>query len=274
MAKNKVGIINVGQGPRKDYVSIHRNWFNYLGADVEIIERAALDGLSCEELYETEGPPYDPEKPLYSPDTRCGAWIHRQGSYNKVLGKDWWEVWTPRKDNIPRIQKCIDSLEQAGAELIIMCCCLEYPENAFKSKVPFILPWKVTFDYVKALADTMHKPEIGVLIGREQNWERDVEMWTRRRWTRDVNFHFEMRNKNGKKYNTAKLPPKLDLLIIWGHQSFDLKGGVVGDECLALQLGEQFNCPVISSMSAALLFARGLLRPPINELSFYTPMDK
>jgi len=273
MVKSKVGIINVGHSPRNEYLAIHHNWFNSQGADVEIIERGALDGLSYEELHEQEGPPYDPEKPLYSPDTRTGAFVHRKGVYDGILGEGWCEVWPPRKDSIIRIQKCIDSLEQAGAELIILCCSLEYPENAFKSKVPFITPWKIQFAYAQTLADTMHKPDIGVLIKAGHTYERNVEMWTRRRWTRDVNIHFGMKSYDLK--SITGFPPKLDLLIVWGYHSYDLRGGTLGDEeCFAIKLSKQYHCPVVTSMSAALMFARGLLRPPIDERLFYTPMDK
>ncbi len=101
MMKRKLGIINVGQSPRIDFRSFIRNWFKAQGVDAEIIERASLDGLTYEQIHEMEGPAYDPSKPLYSPDTRCGAFVHREGVDNYWLGKGWWEVWTPRKDNWP-----------------------------------------------------------------------------------------------------------------------------------------------------------------------------
>jgi hypothetical protein len=274
MAKRKIGFINVGQGPRADFLSVHRNWLDANGLkDVEILQFASLDGLSYEEIHEVEGPAFDPDKPLYSPDTRCGAFVHREGVDDLHLGEGWWEVWTPRRFNEKRIQRSIDKLEEAGAEVIILCCCLEYPVNAFKSKVPFVMPYKATFAYVEALADTMDKPEVGIVIGRGQNWQRDIDMWTRNRWSRDVNLHFGVGHVDGEGVKAlSKDRKKYDLLVVWGYHTFDLRGGKVGDTCLEIELAKQFDCPVVSSMSAALLFARGLLRPPMDERSYYKPL--
>jgi protein AroM len=278
MAKRKLGLINVGQGPRIDNRSFVRNWFKAQGVDVEILEHACFEGMTWEEIHALEGPDYDPSKPMYSPDTRCGAFVHREGVYDFHLGEGWYEVWTPRKENMVRIQRCIDQLEAEGAEVILLCCCLRYPTHAFKSHVPVVFPYKCTFNYVKALADTMDNPQVGIVIGRGQNVERDMDMWKNNDWARNVDFHFAVGHcdGNGEKQlreavkNSNK---KLDLIVIWGYHTFDLRGGEVGpDECLELRYEKEFDCPVISSASAAFLFARGLMRPAIDEKKYYTPI--
>ena len=69
------------------------------------------------------------------------------------------------------------------------------------------------------------------------------------------------------------LPEKLDLVVVWGYHTFDYRDGKIGDEeCLELKYEKEFNCPVISSASSAFLFARGLMRPVIDEKSYYAPV--
>lgn len=176
----------------------------------------------------------------------------------------------PRLENEPRIQRCIDQLEAEGAQLILLCCCLRYPLHRFHSTVPVVFPWKTAFNYVQALADTMERPKVGVVIGRGQNWQRDIEMWTNYDGFRNVEFHFGVGHCTG---GEEALPEKLDLVVVWGYHTFDYRDGKIGDEeCLELKYEKEFNCPVISSASSAFLFARGLMRPVIDEKSYYAPV--
>ena len=48
--KKKVGIITTGQSPRNEYRSFHRNALAALGLEVDVFERACLDGLTREEI--------------------------------------------------------------------------------------------------------------------------------------------------------------------------------------------------------------------------------
>lgn len=266
----KLGLINVGQGPRIDNRSFVRNYFKAQGVDVEILEHASYEDLTYEQIAALEGPDFDPNVPLYSPDTRCGAFVHCEGEHDFYLGDGWHEVWTPRLENEPRIQRCIDQLEAEGAQLILLCCCLRYPLHRFHSTVPVVFPWKTAFNYVQALADTMERPKVGVVIGRGQNWQRDIEMWTNYDGFRNVEFHFGVGHCTG---GEEALPEKLDLVVVWGYHTFDYRDGKIGDEeCLELKYEKEFNCPVISSASSAFLFARGLMRPVIDEKSYYAPV--
>jgi len=266
----KLGLINVGQGPRIDNRSFVRNYFKAQGVDVEILEHCSYEDMEWEEIHALEGPDYDPTKPLYSPDTRCGAFVHRPDGDDFYLGKGWYEVWTPRKENEPRIQRCIDQLEAEGAQLIMLCCCLRYPTHAFHSNVPVVFPWKTAFNYVQALADTMDHPRVGVVIGRGQNWERDIEMWTNYDGFRNVEFSFGVGHCTG---GEKTLPDDLDLVVVWGYHTFDYRGGEISDEeCLEVKYMKEFNCPVISSASSAFLFMRGLMMPVIDEKSYYAPV--
>lgn len=270
--KHKIGLLNVGHAPRVDNKSLVANFFRSTGVDCEIIERATFEGETFEEIHKLEGPDYDPNAYMYSPDTRCGAFVHREGINDIVLGEGWYEVWTPRKENIPRIQRNIDYLEAQGAEIIIMCCCLRYPVNCFKSRVPLILPWTCTFNYVKNLVQYMDRPQVGIVIGRGQNVERDIDMWTDNEWSKNVDFHWGIGHLDGNG-EKALMGKKLDLVVVWGWHTFDLEYGKVSDkECMEIRWAKQFNCPVISSASATLLFARGYVRPPLDEKSYYLPL--
>ena len=51
----KLGLINVGQGPRIDNRSFVRNYFKAQGVDVEILEHASYEDLTYEQIAGMEG---------------------------------------------------------------------------------------------------------------------------------------------------------------------------------------------------------------------------
>jgi len=270
MGKVKFGLIGVGQSPRIDNRSFVHNWFKAQGLDVEIYERGIFDGMSFEELRALEGP-YDPDAKLYSPDTRSGGFVHAPGMHDDNLGDDWFEVWLPQTEVRPRIQKTIDKLEEDGVDLMMLCCGKIYPPHAFHSHVPVILPYRATQSYVRMLAETMDHPRVGVAIGLGRTYWRDVEYWTSNEWAHNVDFTFGVGNGNKEIDDAAK--GNLDLLVFVGYHCLDYRDGKLGpQENYSTRLEKEFGCPVVTSASASLLFARALMMPAINEKELFVPL--
>ena len=92
----RVGMITVGQSPRDDIVP---NMAQQLGANIEVVEKGALDGLSTEEIRSPapkDGPrnasphgifrrsSHSDER--YYPEARAGGQCHRHQDSNRALG--------------------------------------------------------------------------------------------------------------------------------------------------------------------------------------------
>ena len=92
MILKKIGVITIGQSPRIDIIPEMRE---VLGADVEILEAGALDGLALEEVKK-----FYPKGRDYVLCTRMS---------------DGTEVIVAKKFIVPRVQKCIDLLSQKGS---------------------------------------------------------------------------------------------------------------------------------------------------------------
>lgn len=103
--KAKVGMVTIGQSPRRDVVP---EMEAILGPGIQVVEAGALDGLSLREVQEMA-----PEHGDYILVT-----VMRDGTPVKV-GK---------KAILPRVQKCIDELIEDGAELIALLCTGEFPK--------------------------------------------------------------------------------------------------------------------------------------------------
>jgi protein AroM len=89
MILKKIGVITIGQSPRIDIIPEMRE---ILGADVEILEAGALDGLTLEEVKK-----FYPKGGDYILCTRMS---------------DGREVVVAKRFIVPRVQKCIDLLSQ------------------------------------------------------------------------------------------------------------------------------------------------------------------
>lgn len=265
--KDCLGLIEIGQSPRPDSVAFVRNWMLAAGLELDILERGVLDGMSNAELEALEGPAYAPGGP--SPDTRCGGFCRCPGAYQENLGAGWKEYWLPRREYNPRIQRCIEELEAAGAKTILVAVGLCYPPDAFVSHVPVVFPWKCVCNYIRALAETIPSPRIGVVNGNGRTRERDMEMWLHNGWARHIEWHFGL--NNGDEAYDQSLRGKLDLAVVQYYSCLDLRNGkITPAEGYFPALERKFDCPVVSATSAALLFLRGLLRPAVDEKQFYT----
>lgn len=115
MKKTIVGIATIGESPRVDVVPEIREM---AGEEIEYLESGVLDGLSPAEIEKLA-----PEADEYLLVTRL---------------KDGSQVRLARDKIIGRLQGCIDSLVDRGAELVIVLCVGEWPR--FKSRKLVVTP--------------------------------------------------------------------------------------------------------------------------------------
>lgn len=132
-----VGMITVGQSPRDDIVP---NMSKVLGENIEVIEKGALDGLSTEEIQSLA--PKGGDSPLC---TRLSS------GQQVILGKE---------RVISLVQKKIDELNEASADLIVLLCTGHFPR--FKSRCLVLEAEKIVDRCVDALVDDRHT--LGVVV--------------------------------------------------------------------------------------------------------------
>jgi len=254
MGKKKVGIITTGHSPRKEYTSLHREGLKKMGLDVELIETGALDGLTLDEV-----------KTLYCKENEVGIGCYAlddEGTDNR-MGDGRLEVWLEINKFHPYVQKAIDRLEAQGCELIMLCCAEQYPEDAFHSHVPFIMPYKAAFGQAYMLATSMERASIGVLIPDQKHYAQDLASWRCRDWMRNIDVKIGIGIINGNGLAELK-GGKYDAVFIWGYG----EGVAPGDpEKLVKTLETELNCPVITPSALNLHFARTLLSPAFDEPS-------
>ena len=254
MSKKKVGIITTGNSPRKEYTSVHRNALKKMGLDVEIIEAGALDGLTFEEI-----------QALYCKENEIGIGCYAcvsDDNTDKRMGTGRLEVWLELTKFYPYVQKAIDKLEAQGCELIMLCCAEQYPEDAFHSNVPFIMPYKVAFDMAHHLVTCLNRrPSIGVLIPDQKHYAQDLASWRCRDWMRDLDVSIGIGIINGVGLSQLK-GKKYDLVYIWGYG----EGIAPGDPAdLVKTFEKEFGCPVLTPSAQNLHIARMLLSPALEE---------
>ena len=74
---------------------------------------------------------------------------------------------------LPRLQRCIETLEDQGAQLILFLCTGDFPP-VFHSKVPLIFPCKVLNGLVPALAS---RGKIAVVTPTQQQVAQSEKKW-------------------------------------------------------------------------------------------------
>lgn len=121
-----MGLLTIGQSPRTDVTPILRDM---LGSEVELIEKGALNGLAKKEI----------EK--LAPTARDYVLVTRL--------RDGISVKVARKKIIPRVQKCIEELEDLGADFILLLCTGEFPN--LKARKPLIMPEKLVSNIVQCV---------------------------------------------------------------------------------------------------------------------------
>ena len=123
-----VGMATIGQAPRDDLVPDIRRLG---GIEGEILECGALDGLSAAEIEQL---------------------APRSGEYPLVVRlKDGSTAMLSRDRLVPRMQRCVDSLVERGADVVLILCFGEWPP--FKSTKLVVRPLEPLCAFVSALAD-------------------------------------------------------------------------------------------------------------------------
>ncbi len=146
----KIGVITIGQSPRKD---ITVDILPIFGNKVEVLEIGALDGLTKKNIEKEK--PMNGEKGLIS--------ILNDGS----------SVFFSEKFIIPRLQNCIEELEKKGVELILFLCTGKFSYN-FKSKLPLFFPYDILKNLISLFT---RNSSIGVIIPKAEQIESTKNKW-------------------------------------------------------------------------------------------------
>ena len=145
----KLGLITIGQSPRVDITPDIRPLF---GPDVEFIEMGALDGLTHEEI------------DTFTPE---------EGDYVLISKlNDGTSAVFAERYILPRLQNCIDTLEDKGAQVIMFLCTGTFPD--FKTRVPVFYPCNILNGAVPALAP---RGKIAVITPKEEQIEQCYGKW-------------------------------------------------------------------------------------------------
>ena len=142
------GMITIGQSPRPDITSEIRP---LLGPGAGIVEIGTLDGLAPAEIA------------AMRPDG---------GDHTLVtLLRDGREVLVGRRHVIPRVQTCVDRL-QDEVELIVMLCTGTFP--SFQTRRPMLYPEHLLFQNARMIARDGH---VGVLTPSAQQIGDQERRW-------------------------------------------------------------------------------------------------
>jgi protein AroM len=144
----KIGLVTIGQSPRIDVTPILKDM---LGSKVELIEKGALDGLAKKEI----------EK--LAPTARDYVLVTRL--------RDGLSVKVARKQIIPRVQKCIEELEDLGADFTLLLCTGEFP--SLRARKPLIMPEKLVSNIVQCVKGG----KIGIVVPEREQIPRIKRKW-------------------------------------------------------------------------------------------------
>ncbi len=147
--KAKVGMVTIGQSPRRDVVPEMKA---ILGPGVEVLEAGALDGLSLQEVRGMAPGP---------------------GDYILVtLMRDGTPVKVSKRAILPRIQECIKRLIGEGAELIALLCTGEFPR--FESEKLILKPDSLLNRVVQGI---LPEGKLGVLVPSPDQIDQMRRKW-------------------------------------------------------------------------------------------------
>ena len=151
----KIGAITIGQSPRDDII---RDIRPQLGEQIDLLQAGGLDGLSREEIE---------------------AFAPQPGDYVLITKlRDGSSVTFAERYILPRLQACIDKLEEEGVQMILFLCTGEFP-TVFHSRVPLIFPCKILNGLVPALAGrekiAVVAPTLEQIAQTEQKWAAYVQ---------------------------------------------------------------------------------------------------
>lgn len=148
--KRKLGFITIGQSPRKDVIP---EMMKFIGEHIEIFEVGALDGLTLEEIEK-----FVPEGDDYVLISKL---------------RDGTSVKFSERHILPRLQNCIDKLENEGVDVILFICTGVFPD-IFKSTVPILYPQKIIHGVVPNLLD---KGKLAIITPDKDQVKQSQEKW-------------------------------------------------------------------------------------------------
>jgi protein AroM len=144
-----IGAVTIGQSPRDDIVPVIQQ---IIGADVEILQCGALDGMKKRDVADQ------------APASTEGVLVTRMSDGSSVRVR--------REFLVPRIKHCIHSLE-SDAELIMMLC--TDPFSGLESRRLLLSPGRILLQLVASLE--VHR--IGVLTPDEAQRKSQYEKWVK-----------------------------------------------------------------------------------------------
>ena len=145
----RVGLITVGQSPRTDVVP---DMAAILGADIDIIEAGALDGLSRDEI----------------------ARLAPQGDDEILVTRlaDGSSVFVGKKPVIPRVEARIAALEDRGVALNVLLCTGAFPRLA--ARRPLLEPQPLLLGLLRAMT---FPGRLGVLTPSDRHVPQTGDRW-------------------------------------------------------------------------------------------------
>ena len=147
----RIGLITVGQAPRSDVVP---DMAAILGADIDIVEGGALDGLSREQI----------------------ARLAPEGDDEIIVTRmaDASSVFVGKSKMIPLVEARIAALEAQGVTLNVLLCTGEFPKLA--AKRPLLEPQQLLLGLLRAMT---FPGRLGVLTPSERHVPQTAERWRR-----------------------------------------------------------------------------------------------
>jgi hypothetical protein len=246
----KVGIITTGQSPRHEYRSFHRNALAALGLEVEVSERACLDGLSRAEIRAHE---ISPQAGL-----GIGCYVHNDTPADRRMGSGWEEIFVDQRWYIERARRAIAAHETDGANIILMCCAERYPPDSFSSRVPLVLPYQLMFDLVHRQVAARGRLRLALLLPTPWHIEQDRETWRSEPWMADVDVSIGVGIADGGAVVALRPGGPYDLALIWGYGD----GLAPHDpENLLADISTALGCPTVTPNVLNVFQARVLLSP-------------
>ena len=145
----KIGIITIGQSPRKDVVPEMTPFF---GNNVEVLEVGALDGLTPDQVK------------TYYPENGMTHLVSRM--------RDGTEIIVAKEKLIPRIETAIIDLNRKSVSLILLLCVGTFPQ--FQSACLIVEPQKIVDHCIEGLIGASHRLGIVIPIAEQEDWVRET----------------------------------------------------------------------------------------------------
>ena len=147
----KLGILTIGQSPRKDSIPAT---MEMLGQGYDVVEAGALDDHTLEEIRQLE---IGPEDHILMTSMRDGTRVMITERFVSSL-----------------LQRRIQELEKKGVDIILMHCTGRFPE--FKSKVLIVKPSEIIKGAVNG---AIRKGRLGVIVPAAKQKAQAAERWSR-----------------------------------------------------------------------------------------------